>query len=242
VAQIGTFGTLAAKAAIRDVGRVLNIPLARVDQLCAMVPEELKITLDKALAQSDELRKAYESDREVREWIDFARKVEGLARNVGTHAAGVVIADRPLTEYVPLQRITGKEEVVTQWEMEDVEAAGLLKMDFLGLRNLTILAKSIELIEQSTGQRIDPYRLPLDDAETFALLCRGETKGIFQLERPLAPRADQGGHAGRVHRRQARPQTGPVPASRDAGNPGRDPRRDGLSGTGDANPQSPGGD
>ena len=182
VAQIGTFGTLAAKAAIRDVGRVLNIPLARVDQLCAMVPEELKITLDKALAQSDELRKAYESDREVREWIDFARKVEGLARNVGTHAAGVVIADRPLTEYVPLQRITGKEEVVTQWEMEDVEAAGLLKMDFLGLRNLTILAKSIELIEQSTGQRIDPYRLPLDDAETFALLCRGETKGIFQLE------------------------------------------------------------
>ncbi len=182
VAQIGTFGTLQARAAIRDVGRALSMPISRVDQIIAMVPEELGITLDKALEKSDELRKTYESDGEVRELIDLARKIEGLARNVGTHAAAVVIADRPLQEYVPLQRITGKEDVITQWAMGDVEAAGLLKMDFLGLRNLTILSKAVELIEQTTGKRIDPHEFPLDDKETFALLCRGETKGIFQLE------------------------------------------------------------
>ena len=109
-------------------------------------------------------------------------KIEGLARNVGTHAAAVVIADRPLTEYVPLQHVQDKEEIITQWAMGDVEKAGLLKMDFLGLRNLTILSKVVDLIEQTTGERVDPYKFPLDDAETFALLCRGETKGIFQLE------------------------------------------------------------
>ena len=108
--------------------------------------------------------------------------IEGLARNVGTHAAAVVIADRPLTDYVPLQHVQDKKEVITQWAMGDVERAGLLKMDFLGLRNLTILSKVVELIEQTTGQKIDPYQFPLDDQETFALLCRGETKGVFQLE------------------------------------------------------------
>ena len=109
-------------------------------------------------------------------------QIEGLARNVGTHAAAVVIADRPLTDYVPLQHVQNKEEVITQWAMGDVERAGLLKMDFLGLRNLTILSKVVELIEQTTGRRVDPYPFPLDDPETFALLCRGETKGVFQLE------------------------------------------------------------
>ncbi len=109
-------------------------------------------------------------------------KIEGLARNVGTHAAAVVIADRPLTDYVPLCRVSGKEDVITQWSMNDVEAAGLLKMDFLGLRNLTILRIAVDLIEQTTGERIDPLKFPLDDAKTFALLCRGETKGVFQLE------------------------------------------------------------
>jgi DNA polymerase-3 subunit alpha len=182
VAQIGTFGTLQARAAIRDVGRALSMPISRVDQIIAMVPEELGITLDKALEKSDELRKTYDADGEIRELIDLARKIEGLARNVGTHAAAVVIADRPLEEYVPLQRITGKEDVITQWAMGDVEAAGLLKMDFLGLRNLTILSKAALLIEQTTGQRVDPHEFPLDDPQTFALLCRGETKGIFQLE------------------------------------------------------------
>jgi DNA polymerase III subunit alpha len=182
VAQIGTFGTLAARAAIRDVGRALGLPIPRVDAIVAMVPEALHITLKEALEQSEDLKKSYTGDPEVRELLDLAMKIEGLARNVGTHAAAVVIADRPLNEYVPLQRVTGKEEIITQWAMGDVERAGLLKMDFLGLRNLTILSKAVTLIEQSTGQRIDPYTFPLDDKETFALLCRGETKGIFQLE------------------------------------------------------------
>ena len=182
VAQIGTFGTLAARAAIRDVGRTLGMPIFRVDQVVGMVPDQLGISLDKALEQSDELKKTYDADPEVRELIDLARKIEGLARNVGTHAAAVVIAEKPVDEYVPLQHVKGKTEVITQWAMGDVEAAGLLKMDFLGLRNLTILARSIELIQKSRGEEIDPYAFPLDDKETFAVLCRGETKGIFQLE------------------------------------------------------------
>ena len=182
VAQIGTFGTLAARAAIRDVGRALGMPIPRVDAVVAMVPEELGITLKKALEQSADLKRTFESDGEVRELLTLAMKIEGLARNVGTHAAAVVIADRPLDEYVPLQHVQGKDERITQWAMGDVERAGLLKMDFLGLRNLTILSKAVELIQQTTGQRVDPYKFPLDDEATFALLCRGETKGIFQLE------------------------------------------------------------
>jgi DNA polymerase-3 subunit alpha len=182
VAQIGTFGTLQARAAIKDVGRALGIPLSRVNEVTAMVPEELHISLDKALVKSEELRKTYESDGEIRELIDLARRIEGLARNVGTHAAAVVIADKPLTEYVPLCRVSGKEDIITQWSMGDVEAAGLLKMDFLGLRNLTILRKTVDLIEQTTGETVDPLKFPLDDQPTYALLQRGETKGVFQLE------------------------------------------------------------
>ncbi len=182
VAQIGTFGTLAARAAIRDVGRAMSLSIPRVDEIVAMVPDVLGITLKQALETSEELVRTYESDGEVRELLDLAMKIEGLARNVGTHAAAVVIADKQLTEYVPLGRVQGKEDIITQWAMNDVEAAGLLKMDFLGLRNLTILSTCQDLIEQTTGQRIDPHKFPLDDKETFALLCRGETKGIFQLE------------------------------------------------------------
>ena len=128
------------------------------------------------------MKKVYETDVEVRKLIDLAMSIEGLARNVGTHAAAVVIADRPLTDYLPLQHVQDKKEIITQWDMGDVERAGLLKMDFLGLRNLTILSKVVELIEQTTGRKVDPYLFPLDDQETFALLCRGETKGVFQLE------------------------------------------------------------
>lgn len=182
VCQIGTFGTLAARAAIKDTGRALGIPLARVNQITEMIPKELKITLPKALEQSDDLKKTYDSDHEVRELIDLAMRIEGLARNVGTHAAAVVIADKPLIEYVPLCRVGGKQDVITQWPMGDVEAAGLLKMDFLGLRNLTILSKVVLLIEQTTGKTIDPLKFPLDDKKTYALLQRGETKGVFQLE------------------------------------------------------------
>ncbi len=182
VAQIGTFGTLQPRNAIRDVGRVLGWSVARVDALVSLVPNRPKITVDEALQESEELRQKYQTDPEVRELIDFARKIEGLARNAGTHAAGVVIADKPLMEYLPLQKIPGKDDVVTQWDKDDVERAGLLKMDFLGLRNLTILSKAVELIEKTTGRKIDIYNLPLDDKKTFELLCRGETKGIFQLE------------------------------------------------------------
>lgn len=183
VAQIGTFGTLAARAAIRDVGRALGLPLPRVNSIVALVPNRPGMTIGQALEESEELRRQYETDPVVRELVDLARQVEGLARNASTHAAGVVIADRPLTEYLPLQRVQGKEEVVTQWAMGDVEAIGLLKMDLLGLRNLTLLSKVVELIKETTGQTIDPYRVPLDDPATFGTLRRGETKGVFQLEK-----------------------------------------------------------
>ena len=182
VCQIGTFGTLAARAAIKDVGRALGIPLMRVNQITEMVPDELKITISKAMEKSDDLRATYEGDGEVREMLDLAMRIEGLARNVGTHAAAVVIADKPLPEYLPIGRVPGKQDVITQWSMNDVESAGLLKMDFLGLRNLTILSKAVDLIEQTTGERVDPLKFPLDDKESYALLQRGETKGVFQLE------------------------------------------------------------
>lgn len=182
VAQIGTFGTLAARAAIRDVARALNVPIPQVDKIVAMVPEELGIKLESAIEQSPDLKQAYESNPEVRDVLNLAKKIEGLARNVGTHAAAVVIADRPLVEYVPLGRVTGKQDVITQWAMGDVEKAGLLKMDFLGLKNLTVLAKTVELIRESRGETVDPLKFPLDDNPTYALLCRGETKGVFQLE------------------------------------------------------------
>jgi DNA polymerase III subunit alpha len=182
VAQIGTFGTMAAKAAIKDVGRALGIPLSRVNEITEMVPDELKITISKALGKNTELQAVYQGDQDIRELLDIAMKLEGNARNVGTHAAAVVIGDQPLTEYVPLGRVSGKSDIITQWSMNEVETAGLLKMDFLGLRNLTILAKAIEIIKQTTGQEIDILDLPLEDKETFALLQRGETKGVFQLE------------------------------------------------------------
>tara|TARA_R110002049_G_scaffold72490_2_gene187049 strand:- start:29185 stop:32757 length:3573 start_codon:yes stop_codon:yes gene_type:complete len=182
VCQIGTFGTLAARAAIKDTGRALGVPLGRVNQVTEMVPDELKITIKKALEKSADLKMTYEGDPEIRELLDLAMKIEGLARNVGTHAAAVVIADKPLAEYVPLTRVPGKQDVITQWSMNDVEASGLLKMDFLGLRNLTILSRTVKLIEQTTGQAVDPLKFPLDDKPTYALLQRGETKGVFQLE------------------------------------------------------------
>jgi DNA polymerase-3 subunit alpha len=182
VAQIGTFGTLAARAAIRDVGRALGMPVPRVDAIVALVPDQLGISLEDASAPGTQLAAACDADAEVAELVSLARRIEGLARNVGTHAAAVVIADRPLVEYVPLCRVTGKEEVITQWAMGDVERAGLMKMDFLGLRYLTVVAKTLEIVEQTTGRRLDPLAFPLDDAPTFATLCRGETKGIFQLE------------------------------------------------------------
>ena len=182
VAQIGTFGTMAARMAIKDVGRALGLPLPQVNSVSNLVPLGPKVTLAKAFKENPELTKVYNENRDIHELLDYAKKVEGLARSAGTHACAVVISQRPLTEFVPIQHIQGKGDDVTQWAAGDVEAAGLLKMDFLGLRNLTILSNAIALIEQTTGQKINPYKLPLDDKETYALLCRGETKGVFQLE------------------------------------------------------------
>jgi DNA polymerase III subunit alpha len=187
VAQIVTFGTLKTKAAIKDVGRALNIPLARVEQINKLVPARLNITLDQAVKEEPALKRMSEEDPEVGRLLDFARRLEGMNRNVGTHAAGVVIADRPLEELVPLQKLPNKDKskevVTTQWEMGDIEKAGLLKMDFLGLRNLTTTAAAVRLINQRHPDApIDLDHLPLDDPKTFELLQRGETKGVFQLE------------------------------------------------------------
>jgi DNA polymerase-3 subunit alpha len=186
VAQIGTFGTMKAKAAIKDVGRVLNIPLSRVEQINKLIPTRLDITLEKALKEEPVLRQLRDQDPEIQRLLEFALRLEGSARNASTHAAGVVIADQPLESLVPLQVIRrgDKEEIVcTQWDMGDVEKAGLLKMDFLGLRNLTTLEAAIRIIsERHPDAPIDLDHLPLDDRKTFELLQRGETKGVFQLE------------------------------------------------------------
>ena len=187
VAQIGTFGTMAAKAALKDVGRALNIPLARVESVTKLIPTRLNITLEEALDEEPALRKLRAEDPEMDKLYDFAMRLEGTARNVGTHAAGVVIADRPLRDLVPLQRLPNKDKdkevVSTQWEMGDVEKAGLLKMDFLGLRNLTSLDAAVRLINaRHDDLPPDINKLPLDDEPTYALLQRGEAKGIFQLD------------------------------------------------------------
>src|SRR4051794_37910026 len=186
VAQIGTFGTMGAKAALKDVGRALNIPLSRVDQVTKLIPTRLNITLEDALKEEPQLKRLVEEDPDIARLMDYARRLEGTARNVSTHAAGVVIADRPLESLVPLQKIPNKDKekevVSTQWEMGDVEKAGLLKMDFLGLRNLTSLAAAIRLVERRRGEPLDLHRLPLDDEATYKLLQRGEAKGIFQLD------------------------------------------------------------
>ncbi len=183
VAQIGTFGTLKAKNAIRDVARALNVPIARVNELAKMVPDTLNIKLETALTESAELKSAYDTDPVAREVLDYAIAVEGLARSAGTHAAGVVIADVPLDTVLPLQTITGKEDIITQWDGPTVEKVGLLKMDFLGLRNLTILDKAVKNVTHTHPDFDFEYvKTHLEDKETFALLQRGETKGVFQLE------------------------------------------------------------
>jgi len=184
VAQIITFGTMGARAAIRDTGRALGMPYAQVDRVARLIPLELTITLDRALEQSRELYDIYHQDAAIRNLIDSARKLEGMVRHVSTHAAGVVIAHEPLIEYVPLQ-LLGKGEqrtVMTQFHMGDIARLGLLKMDFLGLSNLTIMARVKEIIAQNRGVSLDLQHIPLDDAKTFELLASGETKGIFQLE------------------------------------------------------------
>lgn len=185
VAQIITFGTLGAKAALRDVGRALGMSYSDVDRVARLVPFRPGMTLDRAMEENSELRAIYEEDKIVSNLVDSARRLEGISRHASTHAAGVVISKEPLTRYVPLQRISRADDeatVMTQFPMEDIAQIGLLKMDFLGLANLTILGKAKEIIGQSRGQDIDLHRIPTDDARTFALLSSGETTGVFQLE------------------------------------------------------------
>jgi DNA polymerase III subunit alpha len=152
-----------------------------VNEVTAMVPEELHITLDKALEKSEDLRKTYENDGEIRELLDLDRKIEGLARNVGTHAAAVVIADKPLTEYVPLAAVSGKDDIITQWSMNDVEAPAA-EDGLPGPAQPDDPQQDGRSDRADDGPRVDPQKFPLDDAATFALLQRGETKGVFQLE------------------------------------------------------------
>lgn len=181
VAQIITFGTLQARAAVRDVGKALGLSYGTVDEVAKLIPRELGITLDKALTSSNDFRNAYESRPEVKKLIDLAKSVEGLPRNAGTHAAGVIIAPRDLKDYVPLQQ--GSEGgVITQYDKNKVEELGLLKMDFLGLRTLTVIGDCIRFIKDTTGEIVDIDNIPLADEETCAMLRRGETACVFQLE------------------------------------------------------------
>jgi DNA polymerase III subunit alpha len=183
VAQIITFGTLGAKAAIRDVGRVMEMPYADADKVAKLVPNQLNITLEQALETEPRLRELVETDPKVRELMTIARSLEGLARHASTHAAGVVISEEPLTDHVPLYK-GANDEIVTQYSMGDVEKIGLVKFDFLGLKTLTMIRRAETLIHEShPGQPpLSVELLPFDDAKTFALLSSGKTTGIFQLE------------------------------------------------------------
>jgi DNA polymerase-3 subunit alpha len=181
VSQIITFGTMAAKAAIKDVGRALDLPYGEVDRIAKLVPNQLNITLAQALEQSPPLRELADTDPKVAEVLEVAQKVEGLCRHAGVHAAGVVIAPRPLTELVPLFK-TNRDEIVTQFDMTGLEKLGLLKMDFLGLTTLTILKDAVGMIARNQQADIDLARLPEEDEATFELFCKGQTMGVFQFE------------------------------------------------------------
>ncbi len=180
VVQIITFGTMAAKAVIRDVGRVMDIPYAQVDAVAKMVPNELNITLDKALETPD-MRKIYESDEQMRHMIDMARRLEGLPRHSSMHAAGVVIGSQAIDEFVPLSR-GSDEAITTQFTMTTIEELGLLKMDFLGLRTLTVIQDALRLIEKNTGKVIDLEKIDYNDKNIYDMLSQGKSEGVFQLE------------------------------------------------------------
>jgi DNA polymerase III subunit alpha len=182
VAQIITFNTMAAKASIKDCGRALDMPYGDVDRIAKLVPATIGMTLEKALEESPDLRKVYDNDKQVRELIDTAKKLEGLVRGQGVHAAGVVIAPRPLTELVPVAR-TKNDEIVTAYDMKAVEKMGLLKMDFLGLTTLTVIDDCLNLIEQNRGNRLDIETIPLNDEQTYKKVFHAAlTSGIFQFE------------------------------------------------------------
>ncbi len=189
VAQIITFGTMKARAAIRDVGRVKDIPISEVDKIAKMIPAVpgKNVTIEQALEESPDFKQAYQSADYVRDLVDTAQGMEGVTRNAGTHAAGVVVTDKPVIDYVPLHRPTGSAQdspiqSVTQFEMSIIEQLGLLKVDFLGLSTLTVMTRACNLIEKRHGKSFDLETIPLDDPKTYTLLSHGETVGVFQVE------------------------------------------------------------
>jgi DNA polymerase-3 subunit alpha len=181
VAQIITFGTMKAKAVVRDVARVMDLSFADADKIAKMIPFDLKMTLDKALQESPPLKDAYDKDPKVKELIDVSRRLEGTTRHASTHAAGVVIAPRPLTEFVPLFK-GNTADLTTQYDMKGVERIGLLKMDFLGLRTLTLIDNCVKMIRAQRGAAPEPEHLPVDDAKTYEVFTQGRTSGLFQFE------------------------------------------------------------
>src|SRR5699024_8484235 len=180
VAQIVTFGTMAARGAIRDVGRAINMTYGEVDYIAKQIPMELGMTIEKALEVNKTLKGIYQERDEIKNLIDLALAVEGLPRHTSTHAAGVVISKDPITEYVPLSR--NKDSITTQFTMTELEELGLLKMDFLGLRTLTVVRDAITLIEKNHGKKIDFSFITFDDTKIFKMFEKGETLGIFQFE------------------------------------------------------------
>lgn len=182
IAQIITFGTMKAKMSIKDVGRVLSVPLAKVNAIAKLVPEDLNITLEKALEKDHDLRLMYEQDEDARRIIDIGMKLEGSIRNTGIHAAGIIISGEPLTNFIPLCNAKDSDMPVTQYSMKPVELVGMLKVDFLGLKTLTAIQICLDAVKKTSGKEIDWINLPLNDAATFALLNQGRTLGVFQLE------------------------------------------------------------
>ena len=181
VVQIVTFGTLAARGVIRDVGRVMDLPYAQVDTIAKMIPQELNITIDKALQMNPELKKVYEDQKEIHDLIDTAKRLEGLPRHTSMHAAGVVISQKDVSEYVPLSRASDGS-IVTQFTMTTLEELGLLKMDFLGLRTLTVIQSAVHLIEQDAGVKLDMQHIDYNDKKVLDSLGTGRSDGVFQLE------------------------------------------------------------
>jgi DNA polymerase-3 subunit alpha len=184
VAQIGTFGTMMARGSVRDVARALGFPYTTGDRLSKMIPmgsQGFPMTIERAMEMVPELKKAYDTEKETKQIIDLAKKMEGCVRHVSVHAAGVVIAPRPLTDFTPIQRDPKGEAIITQYDMHAVEDVGLPKFDFLGIRNLAILADAVRLVQEIRGITVDLEKIPLDDPKTFEMLARGETEGLFQL-------------------------------------------------------------
>ncbi|GAG34837.1 unnamed protein product, partial [marine sediment metagenome] len=176
VGQIITFGTMKARAVIRDVGRTLNIPLGEVDRIAKLVPEGPGVSLERAIQEEPELKRLEEGEEQTKKLLTISRALEGLSRHASTHASGVVISDRPLVEYLPLFK-GSRDEIMTQFTMDKIEQLGLIKFDFLGLKTLTVIKQALRLIEQTTGQKLIIDKIPLNDEATYHLVSEGKTTG-----------------------------------------------------------------